>query len=583
MRTIAIFLLVAGLSASFCVAQTQPVEAAPVAGRVVAVTVYRGSALVTREVEVGMEAGVFELIVSPLPAQTLDNSLYTEGTDGIRILSTRYRTRAVRDDAREAVRAKEEEINDLQTEAQQTEKYIAVIEQNLQFIAKLENFTAVTMEKLSEKGVLSSDSTIALGEFVMVTRESKSKAQVEAQQNLSRTREAIAFAQRELNELAAGTSRTERDAVIVVDKANAGAGTVRLSYLVGSATWSPQYKFRAASDEEPIQVEYLAAVVQQSGEDWTDVNMVLSTAEPMLNAAPPELFSLDVSVGAREESERLLRENLKGNADKSKDLRQQAQKEFNEKRDDSGGSFANSAAAMEQTQELLAIDADEQTSASPKEGPTVTYHLKTRFNIPSRADEQLIEVAQFELDPEHFYKAVPVLTPHVYRLANLANKSEYVLLGGEATMYQGADFVGQMNLPLVAIGEKFTVGFGVDPQIQVDRQLVTRTRSIQGGKQVHTYEYKIRVSSFKDAPLKLQVWDRLPRGEAEAVNVTVGALTPEVSQDAEYLRVERPKNLLRWDLELDANAQGDKAALISYQFRMEYDRNLAISDLKAAK
>ena len=60
-----------------------------------------------------------------------------------------------------------------------------------------------------------------------------------------------------------------------------------------------------------------------------------------------------------------------------------------------------------------------------------------------------------------------MLTTHVYRLADLANKSEYVLLPGEATMYVGTDFVGRMNLPLVAIGEQYTVGFGVDPQLQV--------------------------------------------------------------------------------------------------------------------
>ena len=89
--------------------------------------------------------------------------------------------------------------------------------------------------------------------------------------------------------------------------------------------------------------------------------------------------------------------------------------------------------------------------------------------------------------PDYYAKAVPVLTPHVYRLADLVNGSEYVLLPGEATMYVGSDFVGRMNLPLVAIGERLTVCFGVDPQLQVARQLVRKQRTIQGGNQVHTY------------------------------------------------------------------------------------------------
>src|SRR5207253_5161625 len=101
-----------------------------------------------------------------------------------------------------------------------------------------------------------------------------------------------------------------------------------------------------------------------------------------------------------------------------------------------------------------------------------------------RNDEQVVEVARFDLTPDYFYKAVPVLTQHVYRLANLTNKSQHVLLPGEATMYLGTDFVGRTNLPLVAIGEQFTAGFGVDPQLQVQRQLVDKTRSTQGDNQV---------------------------------------------------------------------------------------------------
>src|SRR5262249_5828788 len=89
--------------------------------------------------------------------------------------------------------------------------------------------------------------------------------------------------------------RTERDAVIVVDKANAAAGTVRLNYLVGSVAWRPQYKLRAGKDKDPVSLEYLASVRQQTGEDWTGVALALSTAQPMLNASPPELKSLEVS------------------------------------------------------------------------------------------------------------------------------------------------------------------------------------------------------------------------------------------------------------------------------------------------
>src|SRR4051794_26394580 len=90
--------------------------------KVSAVTIYQDSALVTREVTTPASAGLMELIVSPLPAQTIDSSLYSEGGDGIRILTTRYRTRAIKEDTREEVRAKEQQIKSLQSDAEKLAK-----------------------------------------------------------------------------------------------------------------------------------------------------------------------------------------------------------------------------------------------------------------------------------------------------------------------------------------------------------------------------------------------------------------------------------------------------------------------------
>ncbi len=137
----------------------------------------------------------------------------------------------------------------------------------------------------------------------MTTRSEKLTAQVAVQQKVEANAEETAFAERELGELTSGSSRTERDAVIVVDRAGAG-GKVRLNYLVGGATWRPQYRLRAGAENDPIQLEYLAAVEQQTGEDWGDVDMTLSTAQPQLNATPPELLALDITVIGRGDGRR---------------------------------------------------------------------------------------------------------------------------------------------------------------------------------------------------------------------------------------------------------------------------------------
>jgi uncharacterized protein (TIGR02231 family) len=353
--------------------------------------------------------------------------------------------------------------------------------------------------------------------------------------------------------------------------------------------------------------------------------MVLSTAQPMLNAAPPELMMLAVNVvprstlpvgkpqpmpqlaggqpgpnappgsgmgqgGGRLQFAPIA--NPVGNTTKmeldnqAQLLRQEAQKEVNRLNDDAKGLF-NYAGALEQARDLALSLEEKHKPSSGKphsgsnEGPNVTYHLSNRLTVPSRNEEQVIEVARIDMTPEYYYKAVPVLTPHIYRQANLVNKSKYVLLPGEATMYNGSDFVGRMNLPLVAIGEQLTVGFGTEPQLQVHRQLMDKSRTIQGGNQILKYEYRILVNSYKPERIKLQLWDRLPHAENEAMGVSLLKQTPELSKDPLYQREERPSNLLRWDLEVDPDMNGEKAKTVSYEFKLEMDRQMSIGNFQS--
>jgi uncharacterized protein (TIGR02231 family) len=332
----------------------------------------------------------------------------------------------------------------------------------------------------------------------------------------------------------------------------------------------------------------------------------------MLNAAPPELTKLEVTVVARAAlpggapmpgggaggfggrgpgpTEPFGLQPPRGEQERrAGDLRRRAILNMNTFKDaKDANQLLNEAAALEQNldlqktrAELLAENARKQGGRGPSanEGPSVTYRLKARLTIPSRKDEQVIEVAKLKLEPKYYYKAVPVLARHVYRLADLTNGSPYILLPGEATMYQGTDFVGRMAMPLVAIGEEFTAGFGVDPQLQIQRQMVDKTKAMQGGNQVLKYEYRILVSSYKKEPVKVQVWDRLPHAEAEAASITLVKASPEVSKDGLYQRESRPSNLLRWDLDVGPNKTGEHAVAINYEFQLALDRNMVINSL----
>jgi hypothetical protein len=408
-----------------------------------------------------------------------------------------------------------------------------------------------------------------------------------------------------------------------------------------------------------VRLEYLASVVQQSGEAWPDARVTLSTARPSQDAAPPELLPLKLAVAdvvgsgpieaeddrsrsviaelgklidvhfpdetpledvikfvrasttspafpegipiyvdpvGLQEAEKTnkspvvfdvaqvpLRVSLKlmlqqlGLTYRVRDGLLTVTFETSEDQppDANGPAQLDRAVTSDQPRELPVTDG--QAAGSPsaeRDRPSVAFPIAARLDIPSRRDPQVLEVARVELPAEYHAKAVPVLTPRVYRLAKLTNKSDLVLLPGEATVYVGSDFVGRMRLPLVAAGEPFIAGFGVDPQLQVSRRLMRKVRSVQGGNQVFDYEFRIGLRNYRPGPVKVELWDRLPKPQGETVAVNMGTTSVALSADPSYLRTARMDNLLRWDIELPQGTIGEKTLYLNYEFRLEYARDL---------
>jgi hypothetical protein len=577
-----------------------------VAGKVTAVTVYQNTALVTREIKTPEAAGLIEIVVSPLPPTVVESSLYAEGGETIRVLSTRFRTRQIAEDTREDVRKAEAKIKELTLKVTALQADLKASEENGKFLAKLEGFTATANSTLTE---IDSEKTIKLANFIRETRMTHVKAETALRQQIEALQEEVAFVKRSISEFAGRPVRTERDAIVTLDKGAAGAATVKLNYLVTDATWRPQYKLRAGKENGPVIVEYLASVGQRTGETWDGVALTLSTAQPLLSAAPPDLRALEVSVtGANIAQAQSGNPNGPGGQPpppgaggragylndlnvQSMNLKRQAADNFNRFNNDVGNSLQNNGAAFDQYRELLLTkdEVEKDKSANPfnaggitavGDGPSVTYNLKSKMSVPSRSDDQTLEIARFELAAKHYFKATPVLTTQVYRVADLTNSTEYVLLPGETTMYQGTDFVGRSRMPLVAVGKPFTVGFGVDPQLQAVRKLMDKSRSTQGGNQQLKFTYQLLISSYKSKPVDVQVWDRLPMSEtAQVITVTLADPKTPLSKDPLYVRDERPKNLLRWDISIDPKQNGDKALVIDYDFKLELDKNVNITGM----
>ncbi|TWT29238.1 hypothetical protein KOR34_52930 [Posidoniimonas corsicana] len=612
-------------------------------GRVAAVTVYQGQALVTRDVELGDAGGLTEIVVTGLPEKVQPGSLYAEPGDGVVVRSVRYRTRPVEQDVRAEVRELDEQLQAVRDKLNANARRRALLGERTEYLKKMEGFTTGTANAELKSGVLNAETLKSLTEFVFTERTEIAEQELASQVEERELNQELELLQRKRNVLTQGSAKTVREAVVFADLGEEAAKALRLTYIVSDATWSPSYNLRADADQSRVLVEYNASIQQMSGEDWTDVDMTLSTATPSLVATAPRLDPLAIRLAAptqqqiearrdiaKAKSELLAQQrklanfrNLYAadspvfteglNAEAADELfsRQAAQTpassmpnapaisgEFRGGRAAGGfggmyASAANGAIAdaglnrISNEMQLLDYNGDLSRGRRAERGPSdsqgisVSYTLPSATSLPSRSDRQLIQIAALPLEGQFYRIATPVLTEFVYKEAMLINSTDMVLLAGPAATFLGGEFVGRGTVPTVAAGESLHVGLGIDTSLRVSRELVKKESRTQGGNRLVTFDYQLALENFSGQEVDVRLMDRLPKPESNEIKVTLVDPGKPLSEDQEYLKNQRKDGLLRWDLQVPAGATGLNQSTVDYTIQLEYDKQLQIVGMPA--
>ncbi|MDH4238198.1 MAG: mucoidy inhibitor MuiA family protein [Phycisphaerae bacterium] len=564
--------IVLATSAAFADVQTTT-------GTISKVTVYRGQAMVTRALDVDLPAGTSELIVTDLPAKIVPESLYATTSGDVKVLSVRFRERAVREDTREEVKKLDAQIEEVKRKQQHAKKDN---ENATDLLHKFRDLWKLAVDGANvdlNRSVMQSEQIESFTEFLQAKALEWHQKALELQDTEADLAKELELLTRKRKELDAGHSRTESEAVVFVSNKTSNKAKIELSYLVNGANWTPQYNLRANPQKSNVLIEYNAVVNQTSGENWDGVDLSLSTAEPTMVSAPPVLdpmlVNLSMPVQTQQEEQQvfvqldnvrkqvqLRRDNIKKGIGANLDL--------NELAISNQGFFFNATGQqVKEFQKQLAV-------VARKEGVSVTYNLPGKLSLPSRSDQQLVTIASVMTKADFTLIATPILTDYVYLQAELLNDSDTILLPGQASVFRDGEFVGKSELPLVTIGEKLTAGFGIDSQVQVTRELEEKKTRIQGGNRIDTYDYRIALSNYKNTAVELQLLDRLGYTEDSSIKIELVKTEPELSKDSEYLRIARKKGILRWDLNLPPNTVDENATVVKYSFTMEYDRNMQI-------
>lgn len=109
-------------------------------------------------------------------------------------------------------------------------------------------------------------------------------------------REKIDALRRQRNEAAASGRKESKSVEVLVDVSRAGSLTLGLDAVLPRASWVLTYDVRLAADARSAELTFQALVRQQTGEDWSNVDLTLSTARPTSGGAPPELYPWRISL-----------------------------------------------------------------------------------------------------------------------------------------------------------------------------------------------------------------------------------------------------------------------------------------------
>jgi len=104
--------------------------------------------------------------------------------------------------------------------------------------------------------------------------------------------------------------------ILQVMAKSAASTSFNLSYVCPAAGWSPFYDLRADKTSEPLKLAYKANVIQNTGLDWEQVKVTLSTGSPTVNGTAPDLgpWYLKYAVDATQYGRNLDKRSYAGSA-----------------------------------------------------------------------------------------------------------------------------------------------------------------------------------------------------------------------------------------------------------------------------
>tara|TARA_B100000809_G_C15095786_1_gene514946 strand:- start:57 stop:1775 length:1719 start_codon:yes stop_codon:yes gene_type:complete len=372
----------------------------------------------------------------------------------------------------------------------------------------------------------------------------------------------------QLSELNYKESVRSNQVIVILDSDIAQEINTELKYIVSNCGWQANYDLSAEDIEGKIKLKYKAKVYNNTGNDWNNIKLVLSTSNPNISASAPTL------------SPWYLNGNSVINDDsKSKGYivpQKQAYKKY----------YQNSS-APQQNQQLdgLSLNGTSgwnnesgniQNNPSSKTSVQITtiqvpqlsseFNIEKEYTIPTDSKPYLVEISEHELDATFSHKSVPKLDKDAFLLANIVGWEKLNLISGPTNVYYADTYVGQSYINTRNVEDTLRLSFGRDKKVLITRKKLEEfsNKNVIGGNKKDTYTFEITVKNNRNIPLNMKLYDQIPVSQESDITVTIEDISGAVYNEE--------NGILFWDVSLAPN----EALKYKISFTIKYPKNKSI-------
>jgi uncharacterized protein (TIGR02231 family) len=350
---------------------------------------------------------------------------------------------------------------------------------------------------------------------------------------------------------------------ILVNADQGGTAEILLSYVVRGASWHPEYDIRVNEVNKPMVVKSKAVVVQNTAENWKEVQLTLSTGSPNKSAIKPILnpYYLNYysnSYGGYLQESKALSNTSPAPAAYLGGLRkaENASLALYEKQ-------AKQKAEMRFDQGQLAST----LQVSQTEGATNTsFEIKMPYSIPSDGKNHMVEIGETAIPAEYQYQAVPKLDKEAFLVAQVVDWEKYDLMQANANIFLEGTFTGRTVINPGNPGDTLSLTLGRDKGILIKREKVkdySKNQSLGTDKKVER-KFDISIRNNKKEAIKLVLEDQIP--VSQNAEIEVEAL------DLSGAELDEATGHLKWELNLEPS----KEQRIKFGYKMKYPKNASI-------